>query len=94
MDDELYSQQFSIEHKMFYVDLKSNSNGQYLKISEKSGGRRHNVLIPASGLEMLADAVREAREVADSNPDDAETPQNVAAAVPAENEPVLAGEPI
>jgi hypothetical protein len=65
-DEELYSRQFPIEHKMFYVDLKANANGVYLKISEKSGGRRHNVLIPGPGLEELLEAVREAVEVMNS----------------------------
>ncbi len=60
VDEELYSKQFQVENKMFYVDLKSNSNGKYLKISEKSGGRRHNVFLPAPGLHELKSAIEEA----------------------------------
>ncbi len=59
-DEELYSKQFQVENKMFYVDLKANGNGMYLKISEKSGGRRHNVFLPAPGLLELRDAIEEA----------------------------------
>lgn len=65
VDDELFSRQFPVEQKMFYVDLKANANGMYLKISEKSGGRRHNVLVPASGLRDLAEAVARALQIAD-----------------------------
>ena len=60
MDEELYSKQFQVENKMFYVDLKSNTSGMYLKISEKSGGRRHNVFLPAPGLHELQSAIEEA----------------------------------
>jgi hypothetical protein len=60
VDEELYSKQFQVENKMFYVDLKANTNGMYLKISEKSGGRRHNVFLPAPGLHELKEAIEEA----------------------------------
>ena len=60
VDEELYSKQFQVENKMFYVDLKQNPNGMYLKISEKSGGRRHNVFLPAPGLHELKSAIEEA----------------------------------
>ena len=62
-DLELFSVQFPVENKMFYVDLKQNSNGTYLKISEKSGGRRHNVLIPLAGLQQLREALDQALAV-------------------------------
>lgn len=71
MDEELFSLQFPVEQKMFYVDLKANANGTYLKISEKSGGRRHNVLIPAPGLRQLKEALEAAYAVAaDYQPDE------------------------
>lgn len=63
MDQELYSKQLQIENKIFYIDLKSNHNGKYLKISEKSGGRRHNIFIPESGVEDLKSAIEEATKL-------------------------------
>lgn len=63
VDDELFSAQFPVANKMFYVDLKKNANGTYLKISEKSGGRRHNVLIPQEGIDYLQQAIEEAVKV-------------------------------
>ena len=60
-DEELFSEQFIIEQKMFYIDLKRNKNGMYVKVSEKSGGRRHNVLVPASGLDEVLRALTEAK---------------------------------
>jgi hypothetical protein len=55
---------------MFYVDLKQNANGTYLKISEKSGGRRHNVLIPEEGIDYLQRAIDEAVRVMKAQPSD------------------------
>lgn len=63
VDAELFSAQFPVANKMFYVDLKQNANGTYLKISEKSGGRRHNVLIPREGIDYLQQAIEEAVKV-------------------------------
>jgi len=63
VDEELFSAQFPVANKMFYVDLKQNENGKYLKISEKSGGRRHNVLIPEEGFDYLQRAIDEAIRV-------------------------------
>jgi PurA ssDNA and RNA-binding protein len=63
VDEELFSKQLHIENKIFYIDLKSNHNGKYLKISEKSGGRRHNILVPESGVEDLMSAITEATKL-------------------------------
>jgi hypothetical protein len=70
VDAELFSAQFPVANKMFYVDLKQNANGTYLKISEKSGGRRHNVLIPEEGIDYLQRAIDEAVRVMKAQPPD------------------------
>lgn len=41
------------------MDLKSNQNGAYLKISERNGNNRNSILIPASGIKRLADVIQE-----------------------------------
>lgn len=41
------------------MDLKSNQNGAYLKISERNGNNRNSILIPASGIKRLADVMQE-----------------------------------
>ncbi len=53
MDEEIFSKQFQVEQKIIYVDVKENKNGRYIKISEKSGGKKHNVLMPLAGLRRL-----------------------------------------
>ena len=67
MDEDLYSVEFTVEQKKFYIDLKTNKSGAYLKISEKSAGKRHNVIIPAPGLEQLLDGLRKSIEVCQEN---------------------------
>ena len=41
------------------MDLKSNQNGVYLKISERNGTNRSSVLIPSSGIHRLAEVLQE-----------------------------------
>jgi hypothetical protein len=48
-----------IENKDVFVDLKSNQNGAYLKISERNGNNRNSILIPASGIKRLGEVIQE-----------------------------------
>lgn len=41
------------------MDLKSNQNGVYLKISERNGSNRSSVLIPSSGIHRLGEVIQE-----------------------------------
>lgn len=52
-DEELYSQKLRIQNKDLFVDLKQNKNGKYVKISERSKGRRSSILLPSSGISDL-----------------------------------------
>jgi transcriptional activator protein Pur-alpha len=50
MDNELLSRRFEVESKLFFLDFKQNPNGRYLKITERSGGRRRSfVIVPEGG---------------------------------------------
>ena len=46
---DVYSSQLDIETKRFFFDLKENHKGQYLRITEVSGGRS-SIVIPVDGL--------------------------------------------
>jgi hypothetical protein len=56
---------FQIENKDVFVDLKSNQNGVYLKISERNGNNRNSVLIPASGIKRLGEVIQEISQSAE-----------------------------
>jgi hypothetical protein len=52
-----------IDRKVFYLDLKENHRGRFLKITEDSGGRRNTVLLPASAFRDFAAAFAGLAEV-------------------------------
>jgi len=56
-DDELFSTMIRVESKDLFVDLRKNKGGVYLKLSERYGKSRNSVLIPASGIVKLKNAL-------------------------------------
>jgi RNA recognition motif-containing protein len=58
-DEAIYERVLKIENKDVFVDLKSNQNGVYLKISERNGSNRSSVLIPSSGIHRLGEVLQE-----------------------------------
>lgn len=52
-DEDLFGTMIKVENKDLFVDLKRNSSGVYLKLSERNGKSRSTVLIPASGIIRL-----------------------------------------
>ena len=59
VDEELQSSQLTIEKKKFFFDLRRNRSGKYLKISEKSGGKKHSIIIPENGLLGFVNIIRD-----------------------------------
>ena len=57
MEEELVSEQVSVERKTFSFTLKQNPRGRFLKITEDVGGRRDTIIIPSTGLEQVREAV-------------------------------------
>lgn len=58
-DETLFETMLRVENKDIFVDLKKNKGGVYLKISERNGGGRNTVLIPASGIPRLKSVLDE-----------------------------------
>lgn len=50
MDEPLMSQKIRVERKSFYLDLKENASGRFIRITEDVGGRRDTIILPSSGL--------------------------------------------
>jgi len=46
ISEELANDRLETKHKTFFIDLKRNERGLFVKISERSGGRRSTVMIP------------------------------------------------
>lgn len=50
-DREVYGESIRVESKVFYIDLKENARGRYLKLSEKGANRpRSTLILPVAGL--------------------------------------------
>lgn len=50
-DQEVCSETLRVESKLFYLDLKRNARGRYLKIAEKGTNReRSTIIVPNTGI--------------------------------------------
>jgi hypothetical protein len=58
-DEHLHKVNFRVERKHFLFDLRQNSRGRFLRITEEVGGRFDAVVIPVSGLEEFRQALDE-----------------------------------
>ena len=56
-DDPLASEKIQVDRKIFFLDLKENQRGRFLKITEDVGGRRDTIMLPASALQEFLEAL-------------------------------------
>lgn len=54
---ELKSETFEADQKKFFLDIKENPRGKFLKISELSHNRRSHVIIPENGFQEFKELV-------------------------------------
>ncbi len=59
---ELFSKQIKAKFRTFYVDLKESSNGKFVKISEKSHGRKSTIMMDAEDVPTLIEALQEIQQ--------------------------------
>lgn len=53
----LASEKFVIDRKVFFLDLKENARGRFLKVTEDVGGRRDTIMLPREGFSEFAEAL-------------------------------------
>lgn len=73
-EKELMHRQIQVERKLFHVDLRENLRGQFVRLTEDVGGRRDTVIIPATGLGEIRDALDEALRLANEAAEPSERP--------------------
>lgn len=63
--DAMHSEKIISDRKTFFLDLKENDRGRFVKITEDVRGRRDTIMLPAEllgefieGLQRIADADR------------------------------------
>ena len=84
-EDALFESKFRAENKDIFVDVKKNDNGVYLKISERNRNNRSTILIPASGIESLRDALNAALDAIPSTSSGAKAIKASTATVASDN---------
>jgi hypothetical protein len=55
--DPIASEKISVERKIFFLDLKENNRGRFLKITEDVGGRRDTIMLPSEAFQDFTDAL-------------------------------------
>lgn len=65
-DRPIHTEKVVTDRKIFFLDLKENDRGLFVKITEDVRGRRDTIMVPIEVLEEFIDALDEIREVAES----------------------------
>lgn len=50
------------KNKVYYIDLKTNSDGSFVKITEACGGKRDTIVIPTALADAFCAAVERVRK--------------------------------
>lgn len=51
------SEKIAVDRKIFFLDLKENNRGRFIKITEDVGGRRDTIMLPAEAFQDFAQAL-------------------------------------
>ena len=58
VSEPLASEKISVDRKIFFLDLKENNRGRFLKITEDVGGRRDTIMVPAEAFRDFSEALQ------------------------------------
>ena len=61
----IHTEKILADRKIFFLDLKENGRGQFVKITEDVRGRRDTIMVPIEFLDDFIDALEDIREVAE-----------------------------
>ena len=59
MDNIIEARELQIERKHFYVELRENERGRFLRITEEAHGRRNTIIVPSTGVDDFTAAIDE-----------------------------------
>lgn len=66
-NDLLHTEKILADRKVFYLDLKRNSRGMVVKITEDVGGNRDTIMVPVEILGDFIAALSDIKATADEN---------------------------
>ncbi|MEQ1850984.1 MAG: PUR family DNA/RNA-binding protein [Chthoniobacteraceae bacterium] len=55
--EPIASEKVTIDRKVFFLDLKENQRGRFMKITEDVGGRRDTIMLPAGAFKDFLEAM-------------------------------------
>jgi hypothetical protein len=59
MDNIIEARELQIERKHFYVELRENERGKFLRITEEAHGRRNSIIVPSTGVDDFTATIAE-----------------------------------
>ena len=59
MDNIIEARELQIERKHFYVELRENDRGKFLRITEEAHGRRNSIIVPSTGVDDFTATIAE-----------------------------------
>ena len=59
MDNIIEARELQIERKHFYVELRENDRGRFLRITEEAHGRRNSIIVPSTGVDDFTATIAE-----------------------------------
>ena len=63
-NEPLHTEKVFADRKIFFLDLKENNRGRFVKITEDVRGRRDTIMVPADSLDEFVDALKNVQAAA------------------------------
>jgi len=63
-DEPLHTEKIFTDRKIYFLDLKENDRGKFVKITEDVRGRRDTILVPCEALDEFIAALQTIRSEA------------------------------
>lgn len=60
--DTLVTKKITTRNRTFFLDLKKSVNGKFLKISEKSRGKKSTIMMDAEDMPSFIEALKEIKD--------------------------------
>ncbi len=64
-DRPIHTEKILADRKIFFLDLKENDRGQFVKITEDVRGRRDTIMVPVEFLDDFIGALEDIRAASD-----------------------------
>lgn len=69
-EDDIASKMLMIQNKRFYVDVKQNHRGRFIKIAEMGANHKSRIVLSMMAAISLRDKIQELIDYSDSHPED------------------------